>query len=433
MQTKNVALRLHAIVAVTALTSLLMAGMPATAQTEKILHTFGGKNANGFQSWAGLIFDAAGNLYGTTTANHGPVDISGGGTVFKLTPIVGGGWIEQVLHSFSENGTDGYEPISSVLMDSAGNLYGTTHYGGPGFCYNGYYTTCGTVYELKPNPGGGWTEEILHNFNTPGDGFGPWGGLIFDATGNLYGTTTSGGSYSYYGTVFELSPQTDGSWSETILHSFNLDNLDGWNPSSGLTFDAQGNLYGTTSSGGANDGGTVYELTPTAGGPWTESVIHSFADNGHDGYNPDGGVVLDAAGNVYGATVFGGPTKSSGNGIIFELSPQAGGSWTESIIHSFNGNQAGGGQPVSSLTIDASGNLYGTAAVGGTHESGTVFELIPGAGGGWTEKLFHNFTDSGGDGASPYGGLIFDSSGNLYGTTRSGGTHNGGTVFEITP
>jgi uncharacterized repeat protein (TIGR03803 family) len=433
MPSKKFSLGLTVVLAMFA-TSTLFTATPAAAQTDKLLHTFGGKNANGFQPWAGLAFDAAGNLYGTTTSGHGPVDISGGGTVFKLTPAAGGGWVEQVVHSFEDNGTDGYEPLSSVILDTAGNLYGTTQFGGPGICYlGGYYATCGTVYELKPNPGGGWTEEILHDFNTAGDGIEPWGGLIFDASGNLYGTTTSGGAYSYYGTVFELSPQPDGSWIETILHSFNSNGVDGWNPSSGLTFDAQGNLYGTTIAGGANDAGTVYELTPAAGGAWTESVLHSFADNGNDGYNPDAGVVLDAAGNLYGATVFGGPTNSSGNGIIFELSPQTGGSWTESIVHSFNGNQAGGGQPIGSLIIDASGNLYGTASVGGSHESGTVFELIQKANGSWTEKLFHNFTDTGGDGASPYGGLIFDSSGNLYGTTRSGGAHNGGTVFEITP
>jgi uncharacterized repeat protein (TIGR03803 family) len=416
--------------ALAALTALILPSIPAFAQTEKVLHTFGGKNDNGFQSWAGLTFDAAGNLYGTTTADHGPVDISGGGIVFKLTLLAGGGWTEQVVHSFSENGTDGYSPLSAVLLDSAGNLYGTTQLGGPGFCYNGYYLTCGTVYELKPNPGGTFTEEILHNFNTAGDGFGPWGGLISDAAGNLYGTTTSGGAYLYYGTVFELSPQPDGSWTETLLHSFNLNGVDGWNPSSGLTFDSQGNLYGTTSAGGANDAGTVYELTP-AGGAWTEAVIHSFVNNEHDGYTPDAGVVLDAAGNVYGATVFGGPSNGSGNGIVFELTPQSGGSWTETIIHNFNANQTGGGQPIASLIIDASGNLYGTASTGGSDESGTVFELVPSAGGGFREKLLHTFT--GADGASPYGALIFDSLGNLYGTTRNGGTHNGGTVFEITP
>jgi len=431
MPTKKVPLGLYVMAALTALTALMMPGTPATAQTEKILHTFGGQNANGFQSWAGVVFDAAGNLYGTTSANHGPVDVSGGGTVFRLTPLIGGGWTEQVVHSFAENGTDGYSPLSAVLLDSAGNLYGTTQLGGPGFCYNGYYLTCGTVYELKPNPGGGWTEEILHNFNTTGDGFGPWGGLISDALGNLYGTTTSGGADLYYGTVFELSPQLDGSWTESLLHSFNLNGVDGWNPSAGLSFDAQGNLYGTTYAGGANGAGTVYELTPSGGGLWTETVIHSFANDYHDGYNPDAGVVLDAAGNVYGATVFGGPNNGSGNGIIFELSPQPGGSWTETIIHNFNTNQTGGGQPIGTPILDASGNLYSTASTGGSDKSGTVFELVPSAGGGFKEKLLHTFTNA--DGASPYGGLIFDSSGNLYGTTRNGGAHNGGMVFEITP
>lgn len=415
--------------------AVFLSGSPAAAQTEKVLHNFGGKNDNGFQPHTSLVLDAAGNLYGTTIEGHGPNAISGGGTVFQLTPKAGGGWLEQVLHSFTENGTDGYEPLSGVIRDSAGNLYGTTHYGGPGLCnQNQFAETCGTVFELKPNSGGGWTEEILHNFDNPGDGFGPVGGLILDASGNLYGTTSSGGAYSYYGTVFELSPQPDGSWMETILHSFNFNNVDGWNPGSGLIFDAQGNLYGTTYAGGANDAGTVYELTPTAGGAWTEQMLHSFADDGHDGYNPDAGLVFDAAGNLYGATIFGGPTRSSGVGTIFELSPQGDGSWTETIIHNFNnGNEAGGGEPIGSLMIDALGNLYGTASAGGSHKGGTVFELSPKAGGGWTDKLLHNFSENGKDGYAPEAGLVFDSSGNLYGTTEAGGAANGGTVFEITP
>src|ERR1019366_934096 len=209
----------------------------------------------------------------------------------------------KVLYSFIHNGTDGGFPQAGLIFDAAGNLYGTTSEGGTSSSCSG---GCGTVFELTPTAGGGWTEKVLHNFNSNGtDGANPYAGLIFDAAGNLYGTTTVGGTY-YYGTVFELTPTAGGGWTEKVLHSFNYNGTDGNNPQASLTIDAAGNLYGTTSGGGTygNYKGTVFELTPAAGGDWTETVLHNFV--GPDGAAPLAGLIFDAAGNLYGTTSGGG-------------------------------------------------------------------------------------------------------------------------------
>ncbi len=259
-----------------------------------------------------MIIDAAGNLYGTT--EYGGDYSCGGpgcGTVFELMPTEGGGWTEKKLHNFG-NGTDGVFPLADLNLDVAGNLYGTT-YGGGGLCSYG----CGTVFELTPNGNGNWTEKVLHSFNDNGtDGDLPYAGLIFDAAGNLYGTTVAGGS-SYAGTVFELTPHGNGNWTEKVLHSFSNVGTDGASPFAGLIFDAAGNLYGTTTYGG-NHPGTVFELTPTGGGDWTEKVLHSFSNVGTDGAYPYGGLIFDAAGNLYGTTYLGGTYNY---GTVFEVTP----------------------------------------------------------------------------------------------------------------
>ena len=270
-------------------------------------------------------------------------------------------------------------------------------------------------------------EKVLHSFSGGADGTYPYGGLIFDAAGNLYGTTTSGGT-SNTGTVFELTPAAGGTWTEKVLHSFS-GGTDGIHPYAGLIFDAAGNLYGTTDLGGAYGYGTVFELTPAAGGTWTEKVLHNFNNGGTDGTRPYARLTFDAAGNLYGTTYGGGAYNSYGT--VFELTPAAGGTWTEKVLHSF-GSGTDGLIPYGGLIFDAAGNLYGTTAYGGTNDLGTVFELTPKAGGGWTEKVLYSFGD-GTDGVSPLAGLIFDAAGNLYGTTQHGGTYNYGTVFEIAP
>jgi uncharacterized repeat protein (TIGR03803 family) len=283
--------------------------------------------------------------------------------VFELTPAGGGSWTEKVLYSFGAYGTDGVVPYAGLIFDAAGNLYGTTYAGGTYYQY-------GTVFELTPAAGGGWTEKVLHNFVANGtDGYYPWAGLAFDRFGNLYGTTSTGGTYEG-GIVFELTPAGSGGWTETVLHRFG-NAMDGSGPLAGLIFDAAGNLYGTTSGGGTYDG-TVFELTPAGGGSWTEKVLWSFG-SGTDGFAPQVGLVFDAAGNLYGTTPWGG---TNGYGTVFELTPAGSGGWTEAVLHNFNEFGNGDGYyPLAALILDAAGNLYGTTSVGGTYNNGTVFEL----------------------------------------------------------
>jgi uncharacterized repeat protein (TIGR03803 family) len=227
---------------------------------------------------------------------------------------------------------------------------------------------------MMPKAGGGWTETVLHSFNNNGtDGYSPWGGLTIDALGNLYGTTAAGGAYNQ-GTIFELTPTASGSWTETLLHSFNDNGTDGSRPYDTLIFDASGNLYGATELGGTYNHGAVFELTPKVGGGWTEKVLHSFDENGVDGYDPWAGLVLDAAGNLYGTTLGGG---ASSCGVVFKLTPASGGSWTEKIMHSFTSEPTDGCAPRAGLTFDASGNIYGTTNAGGANGGGTVFEITP--------------------------------------------------------
>jgi uncharacterized repeat protein (TIGR03803 family) len=277
---------------------------------------------------------------------------------------------------YSFNSNDGAYSDSNVIFDAAGNLYGTTAYGGGGgSCSAG----CGTVFELS-RKSGGIKETVLHRFDDNGkDGYYPYAGLVFDSSGNLYGTTAAGGDSTACvggcGTVFELTPQAGGAWTETVLHSF--DSTDGYYPEANLILDASGNLYGSTPAGGAYGYGTVFELTATPDGKWTEQVLYNF-DGGYGSY---GNLVSDASGNLYGTTGGGG---AYGHGTVFELTPNADGGWTETILHSFNGSD--GLQPLAGLILK-SGDLYGTTISGGAYGSGTVFELMPTSGGSWTESV----------------------------------------------
>jgi uncharacterized repeat protein (TIGR03803 family) len=418
------------------ITATLLVSFNAAAQ-EKILLTF--KNANGSSPSANLIFDAAGNLYGTVAGGG----LYGYGMVFELSPGPEGSWKEKMVHSF--NMTDGSYPNSGLIFDTRGNLYGTTLYG----CGNGY----GCVFELSPRAGGGWTETVLHRFASDGsgtDGYYSYGGVVLDASGNLYGTTSYGGTGACdgpegvgCGTVFELSPAVGGQWTEKLIHNFNIAVQDGYYPQGGLTPDASGNLYGTTTLGGASGEGTVFELSPSPGGNWTETILHNFNAVG-DGYSPYANLVFDKSGDLYGTTNLGG---ANNYGTVFELSPQ-GSSWTETILHSFNKNGVDGYYPYGGVVFDGSGNLYGTTTAGGSlngcnHRGcGAVFELIPGSGGQWTEEILYPFSGAQTDGHYPYSSLVLDNSGNVYGTTVSGGagpcpmkdfSAGCGIVFEITP
>jgi uncharacterized repeat protein (TIGR03803 family) len=335
-----------------------------------LLYAFSRDGQGGDTPRGSLTFDSAGNLYGTASQggkSGGICGANGCGVVFELSPPASGegGWTETVLYTFCQQKkcNDGATPMSGVIFDSAGNLYGTTEYGGVG---------AGTVFKLSPNSGG-WTERTIYDFNGV-DGEYPIGGLVFDTSGNLYGTTSTGTGSA--GIVFELSPSGP-AWAETILHTFGSTH-DGAAPESALVFDNAGNLYGTTGSGGelncAGSGcGTVFEVMPTAGEGWTENVIHSF--NGVDGQDPLASVVLDAAGNVYGTTFSGGKTDCGGNGCgtVFRLTPESNGQWRGSFF-SLPGGE-GGENPTTPLLLDSSGHAYGTAANGGENSAGVMFEI----------------------------------------------------------
>jgi uncharacterized repeat protein (TIGR03803 family) len=406
------------------------------ASKYKVLYRFhgaAGAYPGGAYPSSSLIFDKAGNLYGTTTDGG---DCYPCGTVFELTPNLDGSWTESVLHSF--NGSDGAYPAAGLIFDAGGNLYGTTYLGGQFLCGG---SGCGVVFKLAPNQDGSWTESVLHSFNNR-DGATPSSRLIFDKAGNLYGMTTDGGGAHGVGTVFKLAPNQDGSWTESVLHSFN--GSDGASPAAGLIFDAGGNLYGTTYSGGqllcgGSGCGVVFRLAPNQDGSWTESVLHSF--NGSDGAQPFAGLIFDAAGNLYGTTDGGGQLslcKGSGCGVVFRLAPNQDGSWTESVLHSFNGSD--GAYPAAGLIFDAGGNLYGTTYLGGQllcggSGCGVVFKLAPNLDGSWAYSLIHVF--KGKPAEYPADGLVLGSAGTLYGTTVdcTMGWDEGcrGVVYQITP
>jgi uncharacterized repeat protein (TIGR03803 family) len=326
---------------------------------ETILHNFGNtKNKDGAAPYNNLIFDSAGNLYGTTYAGGA----ASAGTVYELSPATGGKWTEAVLHSFAGGLNDGSTPEAGLLLDAAGNLYGTTFLGGT--------FTKGAAFELSPVSGGGWTEKLIWSFGNGTDGANPDGALISDTVGNLYSTTANGGAKNF-GTVFELS-SSGGSWTETILHNFGTFH-DGLYPFSTLVFDAVGNLYGTTTGGGTKGYGTVFELSPASGGTWTETILHNFA-SGSDGYQPDAEqLVFDAAGNLYGTTLQGGAHSL---GIVFKLTPSSTGHWTETLMHAFTGTGDGGG-PFAGVILDSAGNLYGATNGGGPTGVGVIYEITP--------------------------------------------------------
>jgi uncharacterized repeat protein (TIGR03803 family) len=368
-----------------------------------------------------LIFDSAGNLYGTASFG-GNENV---GVAFELSPKAGGGYSEKVLHSFSKTGGDGQNPSNGLIVDSAGNLYGNTMAGGA--------DDQGTVFELSPPvpPSTQWTETILHSFgSSSSDGQDPRGTLVFDAAGNLYGVTEEGGS-SVVGTAYELSPAGGGVWNESIIHTFTTGT--GWLPSGGMILDASGNLYGVTGFGGGEGDGVVFELSPAGGGSWSYTILHNFT-SGSDGSFPEGGLVFDSAGNLYGITAYGNPI---GNGTVFELSPSSGGTWTETIIHAF-ATPTDGAIPNGAPVFNSAGALLGTTLGGGTGSCpetaacGIVFELHF-AGGAWHERILHDFNEKGTDGFFPTSGVVLDSAGNAYGTTEYGGTAGDGTVYLLKP
>jgi uncharacterized repeat protein (TIGR03803 family) len=409
---------------------------------EKVLYSFQGIPDGAYPAGA-VVFDSAGNLYGATTyggANDCP-GITQCGVVFQLQPPVhkGGAWTEHVLYVFKGvNSNDGDAPVGGVIFDQSGNLYGTTAYGGTGKCQLfGGRVGCGTVYKLVPpkQKNGAWTEQVVYSFQSGKDGYFAWGDLTFDGAGNLYGATQYGGGkgttcdqfYQFCGTVFKLSPPKTkgGKWAEKVLHSF-AGGSDGANPNGGLVLDSKGAIYGTTPYGGYNcpqfqgvGCGTVFKLTPLMSGRWTEQILHRFTD-GDDGAGPSSGLIFDRKGALYGTADTGG--KGNGFGVVFRLSRAKQGSrWVENVLRTFQGGD--GRNPSGPLTFDSAGNLYGTTNAEGSYFGGTVFRMkaTGSRAGTWQFALLYSFKGSP-DGRFPAARLIFNKEGSLYSTTSYGGT-----------
>jgi len=374
----------------------------AQASTQKVLYTFTGGNDGG-QPYAGVIFDTSGNLYGVTQTGG----LYNRGTVFELSPTKSGSWTETVIYNFT-GGTDGDEPVGGLAIDSSGNLYGTAIAGGDP------KAQCGTVFELSPSPSG-WTFTLLHSFQGgTKDGCAPMADLsvVWDEGEYRWvGTTTAGGTKNL-GTAFEEGGFT---WS--------FRGTNGGQPAGGVNAWGYGAAYG----GGSLGGGTVYYLSYGN----RVLVVHSFKES-KEGVNPMGELLAQTVGGVssmYGTTSFGGASRG---GTVYRLteSQTRPNVWACSVLHSFSGPDGDG--PAAGLIMDSTGNLFGTTSGGGSGGAGTVFKLTPGAKNKWTQTVLYNFT-GGNDGGSVYSGVVFDNSGNLYGTTLKGGAQNQGVVYEVTP
>ena len=434
------------------------------AGKEKVLYSFQGM-PDGESPVGGIVFDKAGNLYGSAGGGANTcLGIGQCGIIYQLKPPVkhGDPWTESVLYTFlGKNFNDAETPNGGVVIDQTGNLYGTTGYGGTGSCILlGTDVGCGTVYELSPpvQEGDPWRETILYSFHGGSDGYVPSGDLVFDAAGNLYGATLFGGGFSscdpfylYCGTIFELSPPKNqgGSWTEKVLYSFHNE-TDGAVPNGSLVFDKKGALYGTTWCGGeqpcdnlSQTFGVVFRLKPPgqSGGKWRYKVLHFFTDAAlrdgfADGQNPGAGVILDNKGNLFGTTIAAGKGTSP-LGTVFELSPPGrhGGPWQELILHTFDGFD--GLYPRASLAFDRNGRLWGTAL--GGNFAGVIFRLKQAnRTHHWTFADVYQFNAPPDDGYFPTSPLGFDNAGNLYSTTDAGGDgpcqgSGCGTVFEFGP
>lgn len=405
---------------------LLISIGAAHTQTFKVIHDFTG-GSDGENPYTGLSVAVPGNFYGTAYMGG----TSGQGVVFNLKQE-GPNWSLAPIYSF-QGGHDGAQPFAAITLGSDGALYGTTENGG-GFACNGL--GCGTVYTLHPSPtvcktvNCPWKETVLVQFQGGFDGSDPFGALIFDHAGNIYGTTQSGGtSQQCYpigmgcGTAYMLT-RNGNSWTKTQLWSFGQAR-GGTEPFNGLVMDKGGNLYGTTFVGGQYAEGTVFQLTNSQFG-WMESDLYSFQGS-TDGGLAYVGLVFDPEGNLYGAASDAGP---GAGGTVFELSP-SGSSWNYSVLYALTDPGTAECGPFGTLLMDSLGNLYGTARCDGPSHGGTVFKLTH-AGDTWTYSSPHDFTGLA-DGSSPYSSLVFGSDGNIYGTASRGGAFSIGVIFQITP
>ena len=392
-------------------------GFAKAHATEKVLYSFA-DGVDGGGPNGGLVFDASGNAYGTT--HFGGNDSCGGqggggcGVVFELSPTTSGGWSETPLYVFQDS-SDGGFPNAGVILDKSGDILGTGSTGGSLACSIG----CGVVYEL--GKGSGWTETVLHAFDGS-DGEFPNATLLRNANGTLYSTTWYGGG-SGNGTVFSLAPARGSGWKESVLYSFQ-GTTDGSAPAGGVVADRAGNLYGTTYKYDGDNDGVAFELRKHAA--WKYSVLYSFTNNG-GGEDPYAGMIMPVEGKLYGTAIESGPNDG---GVAFELVLGTKHQWTEKALHAF-GAPGDGNAPYGGVIADKRGNLYGTTVFGGANNAGTVYELTQSKSGQWKEKILYSFA-GGSDGQYPSGSLTLDATGNLYGATSNGGQNGYGTVFEIT-
>ena len=396
----------------TSIAAAILATAAWAAGTPQVIYSFAG-DKDGEYTDTDLVIDAEGNLYGTSVQGGA----FGGGTVFRLSPS-STGWKHKVLYSFT-GGADGGEPYKGVTLDSQGNLYGTAVTGGGGSCEGG----CGVAYKLT-HVGTTWTQSVIHTFTGGNDGSGPGAGLTLDKRGNVYGMTPTGGANGL-GVIFRLQLQASGEWKIKVLHTFNGD--DGATGSAGRLLLRSGTFYGAATVGGAYGQGTIFSLKHIPG-QWQFKTLYSFKGQPDAGF-PYGGLTFDQAGNLYGTTYYEGANDF---GSVYQLSPQPDGSWAEKVLYSFKGGRDGMGS-ISNLVLSKKGALYGTTSEGGSSCScGTIFKVKVDALGNWTERVMYRFTGVP-DAGFAYNGMVADAAGNLYGATVHGGTNDDGAIYKFTP
>lgn len=421
LKTCQLQLTSAAIIAIFSIITLL--ALPLHAQTYRVLHNFT-EGTDGYYPEGGLTLNGTGNLFGGASDS-----------VFRVKQT-GTSWIFSPIFDF--NDPNGNNLAGRVTFGPSGALYGATYFGGIPNCIDG--SGCGVIFSMRPtgsicrSVSCRWSQTVIYQFdpqNRLANGFGPNGGLVFDSSGNIYGTTYNGG-LGNAGVVFMLT-RSQGGWTLSPLYNFH-ESTDGGNPNGNLVIDRSGNIIGTTQIGGNNNCpgpgcGVVFELTHTSSG-WVESTLHSFT--GADGARPYGGLISDAAGNLYGTTLTGG---ANGGGTVYELTPSNGG-YSFQVLYSSPGTSGQFG-PMGILGLDSTGNLYGVTNDEGAFGLGNVFKLTH-SGSQWIYSDLHDFT-GGSDGAAPYDGPVVDPSGNLYGTTLEGGTGSDscpggcGVIWEIAP
>ena len=381
----------------------------------RVLHNFGAGNDGAFPSGP-LLLDKRGNLYG---------DTGGGGAysygmVFELIRHADGTWGESAVHEFADSG-DGADPVGNLVSDDTGDLYGTLKGAGPGQT---------AVFELEPGSGS-WDFSMLYT-----QGVGP--GLLLDKSGNLYGDIGPGDYYGAGAIGELSLGSKGWNYTQLYSFCSQHDCADGRSPVAAPIWDTHGNLYNTTYYGGIGQPkcwttfgcGVVFQMTPKGDGTWTYRILHRFASFPTDGQTPSGGLAMGASGDLYGVTALGGVHN---NGTIFKFTPSANGHWKQTVLFDFPASCVEGCGPNGTLVFDKAGNLYGAASGGLAdcqgYTCGVIFKLTPQAGGKWKYGVVHKFNGS--DGGFPYG-VILDDKGNLYGTTQAFGAYGYGVAFEIT-